>query len=112
LLSFLGQSDYYLLSSENKQSTNPVTSGFYSKRPYFTTILQTTSPLLNHHQPPTITTAMEGPIIEHPTKDSFVDPGTALTYDPTFGLDYVNASPHSPFGVSTLGRECLLFSNH
>jgi len=48
---------------------------------------------------------MEGPILEHPNAKDFVDPATTLTYDPMLGLDYVNASPHSPFGVSTLGLQ-------
>jgi hypothetical protein len=46
---------------------------------------------------------MEGPILEHANTKDFVDPASALTYDPMLGLDYVNASP--PFAVSTLGLQ-------
>jgi hypothetical protein len=48
---------------------------------------------------------MESTIIEQSPKDFVADPAQALTYDPMLGLDYT--SPHSPFGVSTLGCECF-----
>ena len=47
-------------------------------------------------------------VLDHKNATDFMD--TSAYYNDTLsGLDYLQYPPHSPFGVSTMGRESLLF---